>query len=150
MKTMNFAAQVADWVHEVEGAIEAIYTDSVQDLLEEAQKNAPVKTGFLVNSLLLSTTAMPAIKETEKPADGAKYAPAEISASIIGEGFGSVLYAGYTAAYAARLEFGFEGVDTLGRVYRQSPRMFVGLAAQNWPNIVQRNAQRLSAKIAFR
>jgi hypothetical protein len=145
----NFAATVNAWVNEVEGAIEAIYRDSVDELVETAQSYAPVKTGFLTNSLLASTAMMPPIDPAKKPVKGATYPKSEISAEIVNGSFGSVLYLGYTAAYAARLEYGFDGVDSLGRVYRQQPRAFVRRAAQDWANIVNRNAQRLSAKLAF-
>ncbi|TPW26032.1 HK97 gp10 family phage protein [Pararhizobium mangrovi] len=145
----SFSAQVDDWVRKTKGATKAVYTESVQDVIEEAQTNAPVDTSFLVNSLHISTEAMPPIKEDAQPEKDKTYVKPEISASIVGAGYGSTLYVGYTAAYSLRIENGFDGVDSLGRYYRQAPQKFVGRAVQNWNGIVQRNIRRLSAKVAF-
>jgi hypothetical protein len=147
----GFAAQVADWVNEVEGAAEAIFKESVQELVATAQSRVPVDTGYMKNSLLGSTAMMPPIDPKAAPVAGSAhpYTGTEISAVISGLELGQTLWLGYTAAYAARLEYGFNGIDSLGRVYNQKPLGFVRLAAQDWTNIVQRQSQRLSASLAF-
>jgi len=151
MAETSFSAQIDAWVNKVEGAAEAIFKESMQELVATAQSRVPVDTGFMKNSLLASTAMMPPIDPGSKPEPGATYpyTGTEISAAISGTELGDTVYLGYTAAYARRLEFGFDGVDSLGRVYRQQPLAFVRLAAQDWANIVRRQEQRLSARIAF-
>lgn len=151
MAGTSFSAQVAEWVNKVEGGAEAIFKESVQELANTAQSRVPVDTGFMKNSLLGSTAMMPVINPDGKPAPGAlhPYTGSEISAVIAGSELGDTIYLGYTAAYALRLEYGFNGVDSLGRVYNQQPLAFVRLAAQDWENIVRRQSQRLSAMMAF-
>ena len=50
------------------------------------------------------------------------------STKILGvedKGYDVVCYIGSTAVYAPRLEFGFTGVDSLGRAYNQPPYPFL-------------------------
>lgn len=147
----GFAASVADWVNEVEGAAEAIFKESVQELVATAQSRVPIDTGYMKNSLLGSTAMMPPINPEAAPAKGSShpYTGGEITAVINGLDLGETVWLGYTAVYSLRLEYGFNGVDSLGRVYNQQPIGFVRLAAQDWVNIVQRQSQRLSATLAF-
>ena len=51
-------------------------------------------------------------------------------------GFGHVHYIVNNLPYARRIEFGFRGADSLGRVYNQSGRNMVGLTVLEWPDIV--------------
>ena len=142
---INFAAQVAEEIRAFEGGVLAVFIESVQELVELAQSYAPVVTSFLVNSMEASLTEMPAVDPKKHGEDGAGYQAASISAEIIGDGFGVVLYIGWTAAYAARIEFGFTGEDSLGRNYTQAAQAFVRRAAQDWEGIVKRNEDRLLA-----
>lgn len=55
----SFAAQVGSWATKVEGALEAVFKESAQELVSQLNELAPVATGFLRASLMASTTAMP-------------------------------------------------------------------------------------------
>ena len=158
--TTSFAASVADWVHEVEGANEAIWRESVQELAHELDVtvpqggNVPIDTGFLRASLMASTAMMPVIEATSRPPSSAgpgSYGPSagQVEAVIAGADLGETIYLGYTAAYALRQNYGFTGADPLGRHHSPSGHLFVERAAQKWPTIVDRVSQRLSAKLAF-
>jgi hypothetical protein len=148
MANLNFAAQVADWCHRVEGATEAIFKESSQELAVEVQKprseggRMRVDTGFLRASLLASTSAMPAIVRGSGPADGATYAPdfGQIEAVIAGSEIGDTIYIGFTAGYAGAREYGARG---------QAPDAFVRTAAQRWGSIVDAKAAELKSKLGL-
>ncbi|MDX0753914.1 HK97 gp10 family phage protein [Sinorhizobium medicae] len=148
MATLSFSAAVAQWADKVEGAVEAIFKESAQEVVEEMQKpvgqggRMRVDTGFLRASLLASSTAMPAINAGASPAEGSTYAPdfAQIEAVIAGADIGDTLYFGYTASYVGYREYGANGQPADG---------FVRLAAQNWPLIVDRKASELKARLGL-
>lgn len=145
---LSFSAQVAAFAEKVEGAVEAVFKESVQDVVSEMQTpisaggRMRVDTGFLRASLLASTTAMPPINSSAKPVEGQSYAPdfGQIEAVIVGADVGDTLYFGYTASYAGYREYGSRG---------QPPDGFVRLAAQNWPIIVDRKAAELKARLGL-
>ncbi len=146
MATLSFSAAVAQWADKVEGAVEAVFKEATQEVVEEMQKptgqggRMRVDTGFLRASLLASSTSMPAINASAKPVDGRTYASdfAQVEAVIAGADIGDTLYFGYTAAYAGHREYGSNGQPADG---------FVRLAAQNWPIIVDRKAAELKARL---
>jgi hypothetical protein len=49
---------------------------------------------------------------------------------------GDVFHMRNNAAYARRLEYGFVGPDSLGRVYNQAGRYYVSDTIKRWPLIV--------------
>jgi hypothetical protein len=146
--TLSFSAQIADIAEKVEGAVEAVFKSSVQDVVNEMQTprgaggRLRVDTGFLRASLMASTSAMPAINPSAKPRGGGAYNFdfGQIEAVIAGADLGDTLYFGYTAAYAGHREYGANGLP---------PDAFVRSAAQNWPIIVDRNAARLKAALGL-
>lgn len=99
--------------------------------------NLPVDTGFLRSSLVVGIGN---VNEPLKapPADGGSFSWDEAGANLIiqGAALTDPIVAVYTAAYAARMNYGFAGTDSLGRSYNQAGRRFVDLAAQQWPRIV--------------
>lgn len=136
---MGFAAQISDWAQQTEGAFEAIFHASAQAVFNEVRTpvaaggRMPVKTGNLRRSFLASTAAMPSIKE------GAETFSDLGSASelvIAGAALGSTVFIGAQAAYAARLNYGFVGEDSLGRTYNQTGYGFIEAVSQRWPQIV--------------
>ncbi len=140
--SLDFSAHVSEQLRKLDDAVEAVFRASVQELIELAQSYCPVDTSYLVNSMEMSLTEMPQV-DPEKRGDGGEVEQATISASIIGDGFGATVYVGWTAAYAARIEFGFTGEDSLGRTFKQPAQGFVRRAVEEWPAIVKRNEERL-------
>jgi hypothetical protein len=136
----DFAAQIDAWATESADRLERIWKASSQELGSIANRNPPlpVDTGFLRASFQASTEAMPSInsKATNKDRNAAPSDFGQISAVIATATLGQTVYMGWTAAYAMRLEFGFSGVDSLGREYNQPPIGFARLAAAQWPSIV--------------
>lgn len=112
--------------------MDAVRKESVQRVVTTMQTpvakggNMPVDTGFLRSSLMASTTAMPQIRES----GGDTGEP--ISLVIAGWKSGQTFYAGYTANYASHVEYGSRG---------RPARRFVGLAVQQWQQIVEQVAR---------
>lgn len=143
----GFAASVGAWCNGVEGAIEAIFKASVQDVISEMQRprgaggRLRVDTGFLRASLLGSTAAMPSIDPNARPAEGATYpAGQQVELTIAGLTIGQPFYAGYTASYAAAREYGARG---------QPPDAFVRTAAQGWQAIVAKREAELMRRLGL-
>lgn len=134
---MSFAAQVSEWCQQVEGAAEAVFQTAAQMVANEVRTavaeggRMPVKTGNLRRSLMASTSAMPTIKPEQTT-----FSDSGLELVIAGAELGSTVYLGFQAAYAARMNFGFVGEDSLGRVYNQAGFGFVDAVAQRWPQIV--------------
>lgn len=129
MKT--FTAEVDAWISESEEALEAVFKESVKRVSDVMQKplakggNMPVDTGLLRNSYDVTINA-PSTKTVSQgqasTATGTNYALV-----INGAKLGDTIFGIYTADYASYVNFGSNG--------RQG-RQFVGLAAQQWPQIV--------------
>lgn len=126
----KFGDQVKAFAEKAKQRQLAIFRESAQQVMEQANTpegqggKMPVDTGFLRNSSVAST---------EGPPDGAGGDPALVFSTVE---LGQTVWAGWTAAYALRMEHGFYGEDGLGRVYAQPGKGFMRSAAQNWIFIV--------------
>lgn len=146
---MGFAAQISEWAQQTEGALEAVFHASAQEVYNAVRLSVadggrmPVKTGNLRRSFMASTAAMPSIKE------GAETFSDLGSASelvIAGAALGSTVFIGAQAAYAARLNYGFVGEDSLGRTYNQTGYGFIEAVSQRWPQIVAAEEAKVRAR----
>lgn len=134
---LSFAAQVSEWAKAEIEREEAIFHEAAQAVANEVRTpvadggRMPLKTGNLRRSLMASTADMPTIQEgkTEFQDNG-------IELVIAGAQLGETVYLGFQAAYAARMNYGFVGTDSLGRTYNQTGFGFVDAVAQRWPQIV--------------
>lgn len=156
MSTTNvaFSTEIDAWVAETKARREAVFRKSSERLAEAMKDpaNIPIKTGFLRRSLKASTAAMPQIDPDARPAPGGTYADdgSAIAVVIANAGIDDTIYLGFTAAYAARQNYGFTGTDSLGRQFNQAGRGFVDLAVQRWPQIVGEAAEELKARVGAR
>jgi len=126
----KFGSQVRAFTEKAKAMQGVIFRESATKLMEEANTpegqggRMPVDTGFLRNSVAASVEGM--------PTDGAQ-PPALVFATLE---LGQTVWAGWTAAYAMRMEHGFYGDDSLGRKYAQPGKGFARAAAQRWDFIV--------------
>ena len=131
MATSTFAAQVRFWTEKTQRQAEAIFKQSANDVLAEAQRpvgeggNMPVDTGFLRRSLMTEVVG-------GGRADGAD----GYSFVIAGAELGDVIEATWTASYARFVHDGAQG---------RAPRKWITLAAMDWERIVNDNAARAEA-----
>jgi len=132
----SFTATIENRVAAYRKRMETTFRASAQDIAEEITTpvakggNMRIKTGFLRASLMASTSMMPSIRPGNVPAPDAadnsfELDDGQINLVIAGANIGDVIFLGFTAAYARPRE------------YRDG---FVRLAAQNWQQIVNRNA----------
>lgn len=134
---MGFAAAISDWARETEGALEQVFHEAAQTVANEVRTpvadggRMPVDLGNLRRSLMASTSDMPSVKP-----DQTTFTDSGLELVIAGAELGSTVYLGFQAAYAARMNYGFVGEDSLGRVYNQAGFGFVDAVAQRWPQIV--------------
>lgn len=134
---MSFAATISEWGQAELERAEAIYQTAAQTVANEVRNplaeggRMPVKTGNLRRSLMASTSEMPSIKPEQT-----SFSDSGIEMVIAGAELGGAVYLGFQAAYAPRMNYGFVGEDSLGRVYNQAGFGFVDAVAQRWPQIV--------------
>lgn len=143
--SLSFHAQVSEWCRQTEERMNAVLRESSKDLAGKMQLpvgaggRMPVDTGTLRASLRASKTAMPKI-EAGRTSNGnaVNYDASEIMLVIGSLKVGETLYLGYTARYAAFVEFGTS---------KMAPRAFVATAALEWPQIVANAAARLKGQV---
>jgi hypothetical protein len=129
----KFTADIDKWVAASQGRLHAVTQQSAQDVIIEATLpqakggNLPVDTAFLRNSGLAKIGSIPSGPSSPDQGQGGG-SEGQVSAVINRLQPGETLYFGFTANYAQYME------------YRYS---FVKLAAQNWQQIVARNARKL-------
>lgn len=134
---MSFAATITEWGQAELERAEAIYQTAAQAVANEVRTavaeggRMPVKTGNLRRSLMASTSDMPTIKPEQKT-----FSDSGVEMVIAGAELGGAVYLGFQAAYAPRMNYGFVGEDSLGRVYNQAGYGFVDAVAHRWPQIV--------------
>ena len=121
-------------VKKTERNMTAVFRESAKRVIQEAQANVPVDTGFLRSSLQVSINAPvpPATRERGEPGP-----VPTISAVIAGASLGDTISAGYTANYALFVEYGTS---------RMAPRRFVGQAVLRWQQIVSQVAREVNAR----
>jgi hypothetical protein len=97
----------------------------------------PVKTGNLARSVVVDNRPPQIVKGLAK---------GDYSLGIANIKPGDTIYLGWQAAYSRRLNYGFVGADSLGRVYNQSGYGFAEATAAKWPSIVARNAAKMGGR----
>ncbi|NKM69167.1 hypothetical protein [Rhizobium laguerreae] len=136
-ENLSFAAQVSEWAKSELERSEAVFQTAAQEVANEVRTpvaeggRMPLKTGNLRRSLMASTSDMPRIQEGKTT-----FSDSGIEMIIAGAELGSTIYLGFQAAYAARMNYGFVGTDSLGRSFNQTGYGFVDAVAQRWPQIV--------------
>lgn len=138
----SFSETIGKWASQTPERVGAVHKRALEKLAMEMTRtkaeggNVPVDTGNLYRSLVASTSGMP--PTSDKPAVGSN-----INSVIAVLSTNQPVWFGYTAKYARRMNFGFVGADTLGRVYNQQGNHFVERAVAMWPQIVAESVQEI-------
>jgi hypothetical protein len=127
MTTLNFSAQVDNWVKQTKERTEAVFKTATELVIQDIITRTPIDTGFLVASMTVSLQGMPSIDIAARPITGQSYSSQPFALTIEGAEIGDTIYAGFVASYAAYVEFGTKHF---------SGRAMVRLAAQAWPQHV--------------
>lgn len=135
MAKQDFGQLVGAHIRKYDSRMLAVFRQSAQDVIEEAQTprgsggNIPVDTGFLRNSGQAALNNTPSGESVKPKGYGGGTWSADEAALIISRAqLGDRIIFGYVARYAP---------------YMEARYGWVRLAAQNWPAIVKRNAERL-------
>lgn len=141
MAETRFAAAVNDWTRATKERMEAVRNMSIERIVEAAQLMAPVDTGFLRASVVGTLGSPP--PATFKPDGEGRYAfdPGPVFAVIAGAQFSDAITIAWTANYARFVEYGARG---------RPARRFVGMAVQQWPQIVAQAAAELQGNVQGR
>ncbi len=113
----SFTADVSRFVAGSKDKLRRFAIEFVQDVAQAVVEATPVKTGNLRASWWAS------IGSTGGAPDGSGIATLGLVAGELK--LGDIYHMQNGAAYAMRVEFGFVGVDSLGRHYNQGPKAFV-------------------------
>lgn len=131
------------WAGNTDALLTALLRNSVQALAREASTTipnggrVPVKTGNLARSVVV---------DTKPPQIIEGLATGDYSLGIANIKPGDTIYIGWQAVYARRMNYGFVGADSLGRVYNQAGFGFAEAAAAKWPSILAAEAQKLGGR----
>lgn len=131
------------WAGNTGALLTALLRNSVQALAEVASTTipnggrVPVKTGNLARSVVVDNKPPQII-------DG--LATGDYSLGIASIVPGETIFLGWQAKYSKRVNYGFVGADSLGRVFNQSGAGFAEATAAQWPAILKAEAQKLGAK----
>lgn len=135
----SFAAAVGGWAHAVEGALEVIFKESVQELVTQLNVLVPIDTGFLRASLRASTASMPVLS-LDNPGGSHSIDVGQIELVIMGADIGDTIYLGYTAKYGAHVHYGANG---------RSGRPWVDMVAQRWASIVAAKSAEVKSRLGL-
>lgn len=133
----------AIWAGKTEDAMTALLRNSVQGLAKAASTTipnggrVPVKTGNLARSVVVDNVEPKIIEGV---------AVGDYSLGIAAIKPGDTVFIGWSAKYSRRINYGFVGADSLGRVYNQQGHGFAEAAAAQWPSIVAREAAKLAKR----
>lgn len=148
----TFAATVGAWAEKAEGALEAVFRESAEELTRQMDllladivyasppaSSGYQRTGFLRASLVASKTAMPTLHR----ANPGVPVPADLGDVVLvinGAELGETLYLGYTANYAAFVHYSANG---------QPGRPWVDMAAQRWQTIVAAKSAEVKSRLGL-
>lgn len=145
-------AELGEWASKQGRVMDAIVKQSTNDAIVQASKTAtgvtrggslqrgyvPKDTGVLAASLVSTLHGSTAI--TQGNGD---------FALVVGSmGVGGLATFTWTADYAKRLHYGFQGKDKAGRSYNQDGWHWVTELTNDWQSIVAKNVARAKATVA--
>lgn len=146
----SFSADMQKWANLSKQQMQALARQSIQSLCYRIQANTGppigpnVITGFLMGSWQPSVGSPPrAMAEIHPDKDPDVELSLMLSTLSLGQSFFYV----NNAAYAMRQEFGFTGVDSLGRSVHQQGKYFVKKTVAQWGAIVDSVAVDLRFKL---
>lgn len=137
----TFTAQIAEFIKDVEGATDTLIKQSLQDVINDAQKsrfkggNLPIDTSFLINSGKAEIGVLPTGQE--KAPEGFAFQSwdgGNVAATLARYKVGEVFYFGWTANYARAMENRYS---------------FMKLAAQKWPQIVDKSTAKIKQRLGL-
>lgn len=128
------------WSENTDKLLTALLRNSVQKLGEAAAGEVPVVTSNLARSVVIDD------KPPKRGEPDQKFTSQDFVLGVSKIVPGGEAYVGWQAIYSARVNYGFTGMDSLGRNYNQSGNGFAERVAAQWPAILKAEAARLGGK----
>lgn len=138
LPNQSFQAQVDEWVLKTRQRMVAVFRTAAQYVIEDVRDRTPVDTGFLRSSWTVSLDG-PLPMRSPNPGGNFAFQPQSYSLKIAGADIGDTIFASFVANYAGHVEYGARG---------REPRRMVALAAQAWPEHVNRAVAEAKARVA--
>lgn len=142
--TRGFSNAVNSWVKKAQDRRQEAYHEGLKDFRDTLLANTPIDTGNLRASLQTSNAGE--IMAGPYKEYGSAYNVASSNAVIDAAGDGDRVSFVYRAPYARRLEYGFTGIDSLGRSYNQSGRYWIKATSAKFVSIMRAAATRVRNK----
>jgi hypothetical protein len=142
--TRGFSNQVNAFVKKAQAARQEAYHEGLKDFRDALLTATPIDTGNLRASLQTSNAGE--IKAGPYKEYGSQYNVASSNAIINAAGDGDRVSFVYRAPYARRLEYGFTGIDSLGRHYNQQGRFWIKATSKRFVSIMRAAATRVRNK----
>lgn len=133
--SLGFGAMVEGWCRRAPELVGAVRNTAIDKLADEMARTrgqggrVPFDTGNLARSIQASTSAMPTTA-------AGQFAGSNVGAVTAILHPDQAIWIGYQATYARRMNYGFVGADSLGRVYNQAGNYFVEGAILQWRSFV--------------
>lgn len=149
MATRSFAASVEAFAEKSVAQMQAVVSESIQDVMDIAQTpvanggRMPVDDGHLINSVVTELNGSQIGRASSAADQGGANSTANIALLVTQIQPGDIARIGWTAAHAMRQHEGFVGEDSLGRSFNQEGKHWVDGAAAQWQQIVAKNVGRL-------
>lgn len=146
----TFGKDLDDWLHRTEKDLEALARQSIQELAERVVIDTPFDLGNLRAHWQPALNRLPGKQDADDaptPDPTGNAASGRIVVTVAGIKLGDTFFMVNNAAYAMRLEFGFVGPDSLGRVYNQKGRFYVAKNIARWDQIVAGQARDLGFEV---
>ena len=142
--TRGFSNQVNAFVKKAQAARQEAYHEGLKDFAAALQANAPILTGNLRASQ--QTSLAGAIMAGPYKEYGSTYNIAASNAVIDSAGDGDRVTFSYRVNYARRQNYGFTGVDSLGRHYNQAGKFWIERTSKQFVSIMRAAATRVRNK----
>jgi len=127
----------------VQGRVLTFAQMFVQDMNNAIVVSTPVKLGFLRGSWFPGLNQIPSGRGSVDPSGSGTLS--RLTAVALTLTLGDTYYLVNTAAYAARIEYGFFGKDKLGRNINQAGRGFIRGVVAQLDQIAKGTAQRVAS-----
>lgn len=151
-----------EWTALTRKRLEATFRNAVQALAMDASKTIPLGGRVPAVTSNLARSVQIAKVPIKQGGPNQKYVAQDLGIAAANLKLGDKAYVGYQANYAKRMNYGFVGVDSLGRNYSAETPVgptgyrnasgfgFAEAAAAKWPSIVRAEALKISVSKAPR
>lgn len=137
MPQNDFSVQVTEWVNKAKDKANAVFRGIAEEALGRVKELTPVKTGYLRANFVDVLNPIEIPSPTASPPVGLAISRAKI---------GDTIYIVNPVRYARRIEYGFVGRDSLGRLYNQKGRFMVTQTVAEMEAIATRVAERMARR----